>query len=672
MQADDLLRFQLAGDVQVSPAGDRIAFVVQRVNAEKNRYETSLYVARPGGAAVRFTGGENDSSPRFAPDGRSIAFLSKRSGQMQVWLLPVDGGEATQLTRIQGGVREFAWAPDGKSVAFLTACKPGEEPRQEVKEENEKDLYKKHTRGVRVITELYHKEDGVGYLDERRPQVFVVAATDGAEPKKLTEGPYHRTGLSFSPDGAWIFYAAREGEDYDTFGRTWDIYGVPAAGGPVARVSAGPHHYFDPVVTPDGRHIVAGGTHPDELGYDNGHAYLFPLDPAAWPVSGGRDLCPDYDRPLSADIVTDSQGTASNPWLFSPDGRYMYSLTSDHGTTFLLRIELATGAVTELFRGERCINSYAMDATRTRVAFAYTEPLDPSRVAWADLDGEEQLVMTPNDSLLGEFLLSEPQRFWCSAGPGEPRVDCWLMKPIGWQAGRSYPAVLEIHGGPMLQYCASFFVEFQILAARGYAVVYCNPRGSQAYGQDFCAAIRTNWGDRDYADITACIDQALADNPWIDPERLGVAGGSYGGFMTNWIVGHTQRFQAAVTMRSVVDWRQMMGVGDHGPHWVKRAGGVPYWRDDTWYRQQSPITYVDNIVTPLLIEHQEGDLRCHIDQGMALIYAVKTLGKAPVKFVRYPDEFHGMSRTGKPWHRIHRLNTICEWFEQYIPPAAPG
>lgn len=183
-------------------------------------------------------------------------------------------------------------------------------------------------------------------------------------------------------------------------------------------------------------------------------------------------------------------------------------------------------------------------------------------------------------------------------------------------------------------------------------------------------AIQTEWGNKDYADIMAVLDQALASHRWIDPERVGVTGGSYGGFMTNWIVGHTDRFKAAVTGRSICDWRSMVGTGDFGPYWIKRFGDAAPWVDDSLYRQQSPITYVENVKTPILIEHQEGDLRCPVDQAMMWYSAIKFLGKAPVRLVTYPGEFHGMSRNGKPWNRIHRLTEITAWFAQYLAPRS--
>jgi len=261
------------------------------------------------------------------------------------------------------------------------------------------------------------------------------------------------------------------------------------------------------------------------------------------------------------------------------------------------------------------------------------------------------------------------RRFKAQA-PGGPEIDGWIMQPIGFAEGQRYPTILEIHGGPMAMYADAFFFEFQLLAAQGFGVVFSNPRGSQGYDEAHCMAIAKEWGNLDYKDLMAVLDTAIAENPWIDTERLGVTGGSYGGFMTNWIVGHTDRFKAAVTGRSICDWRMMVGTGDFGSYWIRKFDGVAPWVDDTHYKQQSPITYVGNVKTPILIEHQEGDLRCPIDQGMMWYTAIKYLNKAPVRFVTYPGEFHGMSRNGKPWNRIHRLGEIVSWVERLPAKAA--
>lgn len=658
LQPEDLLSFQLAGDVQMAPAGDRVAYVVQSIDPEKNSYKSSIYMVRPGEKPLRFTGGESDSSPRFSPDGTRLAFISRRSGQPQIWLMQVNGGEAQQLTRIQGGVVEFCWAPDGRHIA-LTALLKADGIQPEVKDEKEEDLFKKHTKKVKVITELFHKLDGEGYFGERRPCLCVVAV-DGAEaPKQLTIPPYRVSHVTWSPDGSTLLFEGRLGPDYDRDGGEDHIYAIAAEGGEARQLTPEGLTCMAPAVSPDGKQVAFVGEPSAEIGYDLMGLYVVPL-------AGGPATRVDrnWNRSFADDTVTDLCPPGGGRLTWAPDGSVLYATSSVGGTTPLVRVEMATGRVTSLTHGDREVYTYSLDAQCRKAALGVATPLNPGDIYLLDLtEGTEERLTAVNSTLLADLELSEPTRFTARAADG-PAVDGWVMKPAGFEEGKRYPTVLFIHGGPMAQYGSAFFFEFQLMAAQGYGVVYSNPRGSQGYGPEFCKAIRCDWGNKDYADVMAALDQAIAENPWIDPERLGVTGGSYGGYMTNWIVSHTDRFKAAVTGRSVVDWRAMMGTGDFID--FREAGGVPYWVDDTWYKQQSPITYVENVRTPILIEHQEGDLRCPLEQGLIWYSAIKYLGKAPVRLVLYPEEFHGMSRNGKPWNRIHRLKEISGWFNQYL------
>jgi dipeptidyl aminopeptidase/acylaminoacyl peptidase len=660
IEVRDLLKFQLAGSVAMSPAGDRVAYVVSKIDEEKNTTTTSIYMGAPGQPAVRFTGGENDSTPTFSPDGSQLAFMSRRSGQTQIWVMSLAGGEARQLTKVQGGVGEFAWAPDGARIAF-TAMLKADGIQPEVKEEKEDDLLKKNTKSVKVITELTHKADGMGYFGERRPCLCVVGLEEEAQPVQLTEPPYQVGDLAWAPDSQSLFFSGRLGADYDVAEFDSFIYRISAEGGDAQKLTPAGMGTGSPRVSPDGRLLAYSATRSAAHGYDNDALYVMDL------ASGEtRQVAAGYDRCFTNRATNDmpAPGGASLTW--APDSASLFSLVTTGGTVQLAQIDLATDTVKELTQGDHLVYSFAVDARCRKAAFGMADPMAPSDIYWLDVkEGTVERLTTLNQALLAELELSVPTRFSAQA-PDGPRVDGWIMKPAGFEAGKRYPTVLEIHGGPMMMYAATFMFEFQLLAAQGYGVVFSNPRGSQGYGGDFCAAITTEWGNKDYADLMAILDTAIAQNDWIDTDRLGVTGGSYGGFMTNWIVSHTNRFKAAVTGRSICNWSAMVGTGDFGFYWIQRFGGKAPWIDDTIYKQQSPITYVENVVTPILIEHQEFDLRCPLEQGQMWYSAIKWLGKAPTKLVTYPGEFHGMSRTGKPWHRIHRLQEITAWFAQYL------
>lgn len=670
LQMEDLLALQLPGDVQMAPAGDRVAYVLSATNQEKNEYESCIYLSDDEGEGVRFTGGSSDSAPRFSPDGNHLAFLSKRSGQSQIWVMSVHGGEARQLTRVQGGVTEYAWSPDGKRVAFVAlldreGIQPERSKEQQEKAEAQESPLKRHTRRVKVISELIHKMDGVGYYRDARPCLCTIGLEEKAEPLQLTQPPYRVAEPVWTPDASQLLFISRIGPDYDR--EPWQryLYSIPAAGGEARQLSPEAYSAAWPSVSPDGARVAFLTFRPEDLGYGNPRLTLLSLE------SGELSFpAPAWDRPFGNVGLSDVLPPAGGRLTWSPDGSALYGLTSIDGTTQIARVDLSSGEVAEVTRGDRLIYSYQLDGRCRKLAMGIGDPLSPGDIYSLDiLEGQEVRLTQVNEALLSQIELSRPERF-CASAPGGPRVDGWVMKPAGFESGRKYPTVLEIHGGPMAMYASSFFFEFQMLASSGYGVIFSNPRGSQGYGEQFCMAIQQEWGNNDYADVMAVVERALADNPWVDGGRLGVTGGSYGGFMTNWIVSHTDRFKAAVTGRSICDWRTMVGTGDGGSSWIKRFNNVPPWLDDAMYKQQSPITYVENVTTPILIEHQEGDLRCPIDQGMMWYSAIKHLGRAPVRFVTYPDEFHGMSRNGKPWNRIHRLTEIRTWFDRYLNPEA--
>ncbi len=351
------------------------------------------------------------------------------------------------------------------------------------------------------------------------------------------------------------------------------------------------------------------------------------------------------------------------------DGR-PWGLWSAGGRVSVVRLDIDDRLV-EVLGGDRAIAAAAL-AADGRLVVCATDPVHPGYVSLED--GGRVIARheaTEGWAAITAADLRRPEHLVGRAADGPP-LDVWYLAPAsdeGRGADGRIPAVLEIHGGPQGMYGWRFSMEFHLLSASGYGVIYDNPRGSTGYGDAFCRDIMADWGDHDYVDVLAGVDAALAAHAEIDPARLGVAGGSYGGFMVNWIVGHTDRFAAAVTMRSVVNRMSAMGTSDVGYLRLRQFGGGLWWENLEPYLHQSPLLWASNIHTPLLIEHQEGDLRCPIDQAEQLYMALKVLGRE-VRFVRYPGEFHGMSRTGRPWHRVHRLLGIRQWFDDHLATRA--
>lgn len=659
IKAEDLHRFQLAGEPQISPCGGRIVYGVTWINQEKNQYDSTLWMVSDGAKPMRFTGGTTDSRPQFSPDGKTVAFLSRRSGQSQVWVMPVDGGEARQVTKIQGGVGQFKWMSDGQGFALL-ANLTTEGLQPEVKDEDEKDLYKKYNKDVKVIDELFYKLDGVGYFLDRRPELCVQGLCECAKPQQLTDWPYRAGGIAdVSPDGKDILFFSMRGEGYDREAWKQQLYRIPVGGGEVELVAGGERGVGDASYSPNGEQIAFTATYPEDMGYDNVKLYVMP-------AAGGepRLLAPEFDRPFSHLGLSDLAPGANLPLVWANDGQSVFAPASIDGTVQVVQVTLC-GQVKQLTKGKQVVTTFSLNKAQDKVALAISTHTNPSDIYIAELGGEPTRLSDVNHDLLEELQLAEPECY-CFQTEGGPKVDGWVMKPIGFAAGKQYPAILEVHGGPMMMYSCSFFFEFQLMAAQGYGVIFTNPRGSQGYGEDFCKAIQYEWGNLDYVDVLAGLDAALKHNPWIDGDRVAIGGGSYGGYMTAWVVGHTNRFKAAICSRPVVYWTGEVGTTDGGWLWMRRAKGVRPWNDDSWYKQQSPWTYVENMQTPMLLEVQEGDLRCPIEQGQMLYTAVKFLNKAPIRFVRYPNEFHGMSRNGQPWHRLHRLDQIVEWLQKYL------
>ncbi len=657
----DLLAFKLPGEPQISPAGDRIVYSTTWVNQDDNKYESTIYQVVPGQEPTRLTGSNSDSRPEFSPDGKTLAFLSRRSGSSQVWLLPLDGGEARQLTRIKGGVSQFKWFPDSQMLALLANITPtGIEPEEQ--KDDDSDPYIKYNRDVKVIDELFYKLDGVGYFSERRPQLCVMEVGEGSKPQQLTQHPYRVGSIAdISPDGQEILFTSLRGENYDREAWQQHLWAIPVCGGEPEQLVGGEYGVQAAAYSPDGRQVAFVASFTKQMGYDNGRLYLQAR-------AGGkeREVAPNYDRPFSSLSLTDLGAAGRLPLTWANDGQSIFAPASVDGAVHLVNVNITTGAVEQLTAGEQIIISYSFDKTQSKAVLTVGNFLNPSDIYMFDLATRTQQRLTEvNRELLGELELSEPVHYTFRA-EGGPEVDGWVMQPIGFDPAKRYPAVLEVHGGPMMMYAYSFFFEFQLMTAQGYAVIFTNPRGSQGYGEAFCKAIQYEWGNLDYVDVMAGLESALAANPWIDPKRVAIAGGSYGGYMSAWAIGHTNRFQAAICSRPVIHWAAEVGTTDGGWRWMRRAKDVAPWVDDTWYRQQSPWTYMENMQTPVLIEVQEGDLRCPIEQGQMLYSGLKFLNKAPVKFVRYPDEFHGMSRNGQPWHRVHRLHMIADWLEQYL------
>ncbi len=653
MTATDLFALRFVDDIALSPDGAWIACTVTHADGDVNRNRASIWIVpTAGGEPRQVTSGEKkDTNPAWSPNGTRIAFVSDRDGKGQIYLLDLaHGGEAVALTHDkEHAASEPVWSPDGAQVAFLCNVPSVPEPEHNV-------AYTDDTDKPRIITRAKYKYDGEGFFDHTRKQLFVVPLA-GGEPRQLTSGTMKVGGPAWSPDGARIAFVSNRSEDEDHDPRM-DVWTVEVASGTLKQVTPHDGAYGSPAWSPDGRTLaVVGHQHPAKGG-TNDRLWTVPA------TGGAPTQVTDFDRSIGAGIMSDTGAAERRQpvWI----GANLYFLAAVEGSAQVFRVPASGGDVTPVTHGVHAIAGWDITRDGAYLAFGASTPTNPGEVFGQRLDGAHEATQLSNlnADVLREASASDAEEFWLDAGDGTgERIQGWIVKPPGFDPQRSYPLILEIHGGPAASYGVGWFHEFQYFAARGYVVVYTNPRGSQGYGEAFCTSIYQDWGTKPMMDVMAAVDHVIAQGS-IDTERLYVTGGSYGGYMTDWVVTHTDRFRAAATQRNVSDLRTLALADDTGTLWLGNYfGGMP-WDEPEVYARNSPITHIAHCTTPLFIEHEEEDHRCPMDQAEQVYNALHKLG-VETELVRYPKEPHGMSRDGGPLHRVDRLQRIIDWFQRH-------
>ena len=658
--AEDLYQLELISTPRLAPDGQHVVYSVQRVDRKTEKKYSNLWIAPAGGGQpCQFTyGDQSDSQPCWSPDGSLIAFLSNRGDKdkpAQIYLLPFSGGEARPLTSLDGEIGELAWSPDGRQIACALR-KQDPEALERQKDEQKKKL------GVvaRHYDRLFYKLDGYGYLPHERWHLWTVDAGSG-KTKQLTDHPvFDEHGPAWSPDGKSIAFTSNRNPDPDMNPDLVDLFVMPAGGGEPRKLETPEGEKYSPSFSPDGRWIAYYGVEGVGKSYLNAGLWVLPADGQAAP----RNLTAPHDLHVSAWTINDLGQPEQLPPIWSKDGQTIYFPGVLHGSSLLLSIG-AGGEGLQAVIGEGGVAaSPSFDREQGRLAYFYGRMDDPGQICLRELaTGQTRQLTHANRDLLAGLDLGQVEEAWIK-GPDGNDLQGWILKPPGFDAGQKYPSILEIHGGPLTQYGKYFMHEFYYLASKGFVVHFCNPRGGRGYGEAHGGAIYGRWGTADYADLMAWAD-FMAGQPYIDTARMGVTGGSYGGYMTVWIIGHTQRFKAAVTQRCVSNFISMWGSSDFNWAFEQELNNQPPFADLQNYWDRSPIKYIGNARTPTLVIHNEMDLRCPIEQGEQVYVALKRLG-VESELVRFPDEFHGLSRTGRTDRRIARLNHIARWFEKYL------
>ncbi len=652
---EDLYRFRWIDHVRLSPDGERVAYQVGWADANARQNRSRIVVRRlldpepvePTAGVLR------DHSPEWSPDGRSLAFVSRVGAADQLFVLDLTtSGPAQQLSAIPDGIGIPRWSPDGKRIAFLGAVLADAEAVVDDPRPPESREQLRRAPVARVVRRLDYKHDGRGYVDGRQHHLFSVAAT-GGEVKQLTDGPWDVSDFDWAPDGSRLVVAgnAELGADLQ---RELNLYLVDLDAN-LVRLGGG-FYLSSPIWSPKGDMIAFIAPN----GLDAG------LLERLWvvPLAGGgpRCLTPSFDQAVNDSVINDMRAGHATRVTWSAGGDRIYFPASGSGVTSIQSVDL-DGNLREEAGGQRRI--YDFDVAKGTLVFCASDPTHPGELYMLTQGAEARV--TDMNPWLHERYVAQPEQEYFTAPDGW-KLEGWVLKPPGFDPSRLHPTVMEIHGGPHAQYGWSFFHELQILAGMGYVVFYMNPRGSDGYGERFRRDVVRDWAGRDYLDIMSSLDQMIERAGYIDANRLGVGGGSYGGYMTNWIIGQTDRFSAAVSMRSISNL-----VSEYSQHdivlWGVLQLGPPPWPnlDELWRR--SPIRYVQNMKTPLLLTAGEMDLRCAMSQSEELFGAMRLLGKT-VELVRFPEESHDLSRNGRPDRRVERLRRIAGWYARHLGTAA--
>ena len=650
---EDLLKMKFIRSVCLSPDQSRIMFTVEVAAEDKKKYQSHIYMINVDGSDMRqYTYGEvGDSSPIFSPDSKWIIFTSKRGEKKGVYKMPANGGEARLLIESEGSFSDISISPDNKQI--LCVFKKADEVPKDKDGKKEEPVF-------RHITRKFYKLDNTGFIAQDRGHIFLYDIETG-KGRSLTNGKNGERGPVFFPDGRKIAYITNIHPDPDEEALRDEIFVMPLSGGKGKRLEkpAGPVEGLS--VSPDGRQIAF-------LGHDE------PDDPwgvasmAVWTISaaGGqiRNLTGELDRPSIDETISD---TAEDHELFRPvwskNGDEIFFLVSDSGSSNIMKVPSDGGKVEAVIGGKLHVMGASMRSGGRTIASLISYPTALAELYVSGIGGDGKLrKLTHLNKALDGIGIQKPEEIIIQSSDDYP-IHAWILKPPDFSPTKKYPSILEVHGGPRAQYGHTFFHEMQYLAAKGYVVYYGNPRGGQGYGRKHADVIVNNWGSVDYDDCMA-LASYMARQPYIDSKRMGVTGGSYGGYMTNWIVGHTNMFAAAVTQRSVTNFISFYGSSDVGFALDREIKGNP-WEDLERWWEMSPIKHVANIKTPLLISHSEQDLRCPIEQAEQLYIALKKLGRT-VEMIRFPEEPHGLSRCGRPDRRIARLEWIAKWFDKYL------
>jgi dipeptidyl aminopeptidase/acylaminoacyl peptidase len=644
----EVFDLQWAADPQIAPAGDRVVYVRSFFDIMNDRTLSNLWIVGADGSGHRAltTGDERDASPRWSPSGDRLLYVSSREGGSEIWVRWMDTGQEAKLTRLTQSPGGIAWSPDGRWIAFSMFVPEQGESYAHMPQRPEGADWGKPWR---VIDKLVYRINGRGYLEDGYQQLFVMSA-EGGTPRQVTSGPFSSGGTPrWTPDGEYLIFSANRHEDSEYEPRNSEIYEVSIGDGTIRALTDRVGPDADPAVSPDGSRIAYVGYDDRYQAYQVLRLYVMNRD-----GSGARLLTADFDRDV-VEPIWDSNGRGLSV-LYDDEGETRIGYVTLDGTVTPLAGDVGGLSLGRPYSG----GSYSI-SQNGRFAYTHTRPDHPADVAVGRRGRDPRRLTSLNDGLLGHKQLGSVEEIWYESSYDGRRVQGWIVKPPDFDPSGKYPLLLEIHGGPVANYGERFSAEIQLYAAAGYVVLYTNPRGSDSYGEEFGNLIYHAYPSHDYDDLMSGVD-AVIEQGYIDEDQLYVTGGSGGGVLSAWIVGHTDRFRAAVVVKPVINFYSFVLTSDFSISFVKYWFSGPPWEHPEQYLALSPLTYVGNVTTPTMLMTGEVDYRTPISESEQFYEALMQRG-IPTALVRVPDANHGIAN--RPSDLIEKVAHVLGWFERY-------
>ncbi|HTU68208.1 MAG TPA: S9 family peptidase [Steroidobacteraceae bacterium] len=644
----DVFQLEIADDVQISPDGSKIAYVRVSYDIMTDRARRNLWLVDADGTNNRPLRSESKSfaSPRWSPDGTRLAYVSAAEGSPQLYVRWMDSGQTALLTNLVQGPDSITWSPDGKFIAFTQLVPADKKP---LATPPPKPPGAQWAPPVKVIDSVVYRADGAGYLEPGFSHVFIVSA-EGGTPRQLTDGDFDDNGpLSFTPDGKHLVFSANRGADHDLNPQNSEVFSVDVVSQQLTQLTkrAGPDNA--PVVSPDGKKIAYLGYDDRFQGYQVTHLYVMDAD-----GSNSRLVAGSFDR----DIADPQWAADSRGLYFSFDERGVHKLGF---TTLDGKIRTLASNVGGADIGRPYTSGGFSVAKNSRVAYQVNSPERPADVATATFSGGAKTLTALNDDVLGVKTQGAVRELTWKSSFDQRDIQGWVVTPPDFDPAKKYPLILEIHGGPFTAYGPNYTTEIQLYAAAGYIVLYCNPRGSTSYGEEFGNLIHHAYPGNDYDDLMSGVDTLIAQGN-VDTNNLFVTGGSGGGVLTAWIVGKTDRFRAAVVAKPVINWSSFVLTSDATNFFYKYWFGSQPWEQPEQYWKRSPLSLVGNVKTPTMLLTGESDFRTPIGESEQFYQALKLRG-IDTMMVRIPEASHGM--TARPSNLIAKVDNILAWFERY-------